>query len=147
MVCCAPNEIDSWTVHLDGVAALVKQASFSDALRNTNPRPHLQYYLISIIRYFLVQGVIPSELHDWSPEHIPGPQPDQIPTVRLVDILIRFMKLHSSLQDHPDPDPRIAASSALRCDAELEAWESQLPKKWKFSLKKSNDFQRSMERT
>ncbi|KAE8137412.1 hypothetical protein BDV38DRAFT_282958 [Aspergillus pseudotamarii] len=147
MVCCAPNEIDSWTVHLDGVAALVKQASFSDALRNTNPRPQLQYYFISIIRYFLVQGVMPSELVDWSPDQVPGTQPDQISTVRLVDILIRFMKLHSSIREHPDPDPRITASSALLCDAELEAWESQLPKKWKFTLKKSNDFQHTFNGT
>ncbi|KAF3393866.1 Histone acetyltransferase type B catalytic subunit, partial [Penicillium rolfsii] len=147
MVCCAPNEIDSWTVHLDGVAALVKQAGLSDVLRNTDPRPHLQYYFILIIRYFLVQGVIPSELHDWSPEHIPGTQPDQFPTVCLVGILIRFMKLHSAIRNHPNPDPRTAANSALLCDAELEVWESQLPKKWRFSLKKCNDSHHSFNGT
>ncbi|KAJ5363552.1 uncharacterized protein N7496_009265 [Penicillium cataractarum] len=147
MVCCAPNEIDSWTIHLDGVAALVKQASFSDALRNTNSRPHLQYYFISLIRYFLVQGVMPSELLDWSPERIHGAMPNQAPTIRLVDILIRFMKLHSSIRETPEPDARIAVSSALLCEAELEAWEQQLPEKWKFSLKKSNDVQHTFNGT
>jgi hypothetical protein len=147
MVCCAPNEIDSWTIHLDGVAALVKQASFSDALRNTNSRPHLQYYFISIIRYFLVQEAMPWELLDWSPERVPGAQPNQAPTIYLVDILIRFMKLHSSIRQSPDPDARIAISSALLCEAELEAWEQLLPEKWKFSLKESDDFQHTFNGT
>lgn len=143
MVCCTPSEIDSWTVHLDGVVALVKQASFSEALKNVNSRPHLQYYFITIIRYFLVQGVIPPELMNWSPDRIPNAKPDQVPAVRLIDILIRFMKLHSSIRVDPDPDPRIAASSALLCDADLEDWEKSLPKKWEFSLKNSTDFQRT----
>lgn len=147
MVCCAPNEIDSWTIHLDGVAALVKQAGFSEALRNTNSRPHLQYYFISLIRYFLVQGAMPSELLDWSPEHIPGAKPNQAPTIRLVDILIRFMKLHSSIRESPEPDARIAVTSALLCEAELEAWEQQLPEKWNFSLKESNAVQHTFNGT
>lgn len=141
MVCCTRNEIDSWTVHLDGLVALVTQASFSDALGTVNSRPHLQYHFITIIRYFLVQGVIPPHLMDWSLDRIPNAKPDQRPAVRLVDILIRFMKLHASIRVDPDPDPRKAASSALLFDVELEDWERQLPKSWEFSLEKSDDSQ------
>lgn len=143
MVCCTRNEIDSWTVHLDGIVALVNQASFSDTLRTVNSRPHLQYHFITIIRYFLVEGVMHPHLMDWSPGRIPNAKPDQIPAVRLVDILIRFMKLHASIRVDPDPDPRIAAGSAHLFDMELEDWEMQLPKRWGFSLEKSDDFQRT----
>ena len=60
---------------------------------------------------------------NWSPDRIRNAKPDQIPAV-LVDILIRFMKLHASIRVDPDPDPRTAASLALLFDVELEDWES-----------------------
>ncbi|KAJ5175891.1 uncharacterized protein N7482_001768 [Penicillium canariense] len=139
MVCCTPNRIDSWIVHLDGVAALAKQTSFEDAMKSDHPRPQLQFYFILIVRYFLTQGEIPSDLLDWSPGCVPSVKPDVAPAVRLVGILIRFMKLHSSIQHHRNPDPETTAGSAQACDAELENWENQLPRKWMFSLNESTD--------
>lgn len=140
MVCCPSKQVDSWVVHLDGMAALLKQASFSNAL-SANTRPQLQYLFISIVRYFMVQGDLPSVLINWSPDKISTIAPDEEPAVDLVDILIRFAKLHYTARNDPDLDHGAIASSAASFDTELDEWEKNLPDKWAFTLSESKDHQ------
>ncbi|KAJ5407795.1 hypothetical protein N7509_001678 [Penicillium cosmopolitanum] len=140
MVCCPSRQVDSWVVHLDGMAALLKQASFSKAL-NADTRPQLQYLFISIVRYFMVQGDLPSVLITWSPDRISTVTPFEEPAVDLVDILIRFAKLHYTARNDPDLDHGAIASSAASFDTELDEWEKNLPDKWAFTLSESKDHQ------
>ncbi|KAJ5974490.1 hypothetical protein N7481_011700 [Penicillium waksmanii] len=138
MVCCPSRQVDSWVVHLDGMAALLKQASFSKAL-NADTRPQLQYLYISIVRYFMVQGDLPSVLINWSPDRISTITPDEEPAVELVDILIRFAKLHYTSRNDPDLNHGPIASFAASFDSELDEWEKNLPDKWAFTLVESKD--------
>lgn len=141
MVCCTPGQIDSWTVHLDGAAALIRQTSFGQALKASAARPQLQFYFISIIKYFLTQGDVPQDLLHWSPDTISSLRPDELPAISLIEILISFMKLHSSVRRDSDPDPGAAVESALYFDTELENWEKKLPETWKFVVRESSDTQ------
>lgn len=141
MVCCPHNQLDSWAVHLDGAAALLEQASFSEALKNGNARPQLQYLYFRVFRYFSVQGNIPSDLLNWSPHNVSSAKPNEQPAVDLVDILIRFAKLHHTLHHDQGQDSRAAARSALSFDTELEEWEKNLPEQWAFILEESNNYQ------
>lgn len=139
MVCCTPDQIDSWTVHLDGAAALIQQTSFGQALKASAARPQLQFHFVSIIKYFLTQREVPQELVHWSPDSISSVRSDELPAIDLIDILIRFMKLHSSVRHEFDPDPGLVVESALLFDTELENWERNLPEKWRFVVRESND--------
>lgn len=139
MVCCAPNQVDSWTVHFDGVAALIKQTSFGQALKTSTARAQLQFYFLSIIKYFLTQREVPQELLNWSAGSIFSLQPSELPAVDLIDILIRFMKMHSSVRRELDPDPGSAVESASLFDAELGDWEQILPEQWRFAVRDSRD--------
>lgn len=139
MVCCTPDQIDSWTVHFDGAAALIKQTSFGQALKASAARPQLQFYFVSIIKYFLTQHEIPQELLHWSPDSISSLRPDELPAIDLIDILIRFMKLHSSVYHGLDPGLDLVVKSASLFDTELENWERNLPEKWKFAVTESSD--------
>ncbi|KAJ5666743.1 hypothetical protein N7462_011152 [Penicillium macrosclerotiorum] len=141
MVCCTSNQIDSWTVHLDGVAALLKQASFGQAMRSINPGPQLQFHFISIVRYFLVQESFPTDLNNWSPDCILNAGLYEQPAILLIDILIRFMKLHSSVRQDSTLDHTTIVSSAQLFDDELNQWESQLTDKWLFTMKASNNLE------
>lgn len=139
MVCCAPNQVDSWTVHFDGVAALIKQTSFGQALKTSTARAQLQFYFVSIIKYFLTQREVPQELLNWSAGSISSLQPYELPAVDLIDILIRFMKMHSSVHRGLDPDSAFAVESASLFDAELENWERSLPEQWRFAVRDARD--------
>lgn len=139
MICCTPDQIDSWTVHFDGAAALIKQTSFGQALKASAARPQLQFYFVSIIKYFVTQREVPQELLNWSPDSISSLRSDELPAVDLIDILARFMKLHSSVHRQLHPDPGLAVESALLFDTELENWERNLPDKWKFVVRESSD--------
>ncbi|KAJ5808787.1 hypothetical protein N7474_010056 [Penicillium riverlandense] len=141
MVSCTPNQVDSWTVHLDGAAALLKQSTFNQALKTFQPRPQLQYYYVSIVKYFIAQGNSLPDLLDWSPDTISISNPDEQPAIRLIDILIRFMRLHSSIRTNPDLIPETAVHSALAFESELDQWEKELPEKWAYVVKDSNDTQ------
>lgn len=139
MVCCTPDQVDSWTVHLDGAAALIRQTSFGQALKASAARPQLQFYFVTIIKYFLTQREVPEELLLWSPDSISSLRSDELPAIDLIDILIRFVKLHSSVGRELDPDPGPAVESALLFDTELESWERNLPEKWQFVVRESSD--------
>jgi hypothetical protein len=57
--------------------------------------------------------------------------PEMVPAVKLVDILIRFMKFDSSLREK-DHDPWTLVTAASLFEAELQDWESSLPERWSF---------------
>jgi hypothetical protein len=57
-----------------------------------------------------------------------------IPAVKLVDILIKFMKFDVSLREK-DHDPRTVVTSAYLFEAELREWETTLPEIWSFITK------------
>lgn len=126
-------------MHFDGVAALIRQTSFGQALKASAARPQLQFYFVSIIKYFLTLGETPPELLDWTLDAIPSLRPDELPTVHLIDILIRFIKLHSSKRQDLDSDPRGSVAAALDFDKELEEWANSLPENWTFVVEKSRD--------
>lgn len=140
MVCCPSSELDAWVVHLDGMAALLKQASFSDALK-FDARPQLQYICLCVVRYFLVQKDLPSIILNWNPGKISTSLSGEKPAVDLVDILVRFTKLHYTLHHDPDMSSEAAASSVLAFDTELDQWEKNLPDEWAFTISESKDHQ------
>lgn len=141
MVSCASNQVDSWMVHLDGATALLKRLPFNRTLTAFRPRRQLQYYYVSILKYFIAEENAIPDLYDWSPDIISAFGPDAQPAIHLVDIMIRFMKLHSSIREDPNPDPETIVHSALAFETELDQWAKCLPEKWKFELNESNDTQ------
>ncbi|KAJ5907720.1 hypothetical protein N7495_000402 [Penicillium taxi] len=140
MVSCGPKQIDSWTVHLDGAAALLKQTSFSKAL-TSDARSQLQYLYIGIIRYFLTPDHIPPQLLNYSLEASSSSYPDTLPAFQLVDLLIRFMKLHLSIRHNPNVDVGAIIRSASALDTEMEMWARTVPGEWTFSMYESNDME------
>ncbi|OQD99737.1 hypothetical protein PENVUL_c061G02150 [Penicillium vulpinum] len=139
VVSCTSDQLDSWIVHLDGAAALLKQSTFGLSLTTLNHRAHLQFYFVSIVKYFSKRVVTP-DLLDWSPDIIPFPPPDILPGVGLVDILIRFTKFDAYLH-YQKIDARTVVDSALLFEYELCKWETHLPPYWSFTVKESNAYE------
>ncbi|KAJ5822519.1 Chondroitin AC/alginate lyase [Penicillium robsamsonii] len=141
MVSCALNQLDCWIVHADGAAALLKQSTFRLSLLAMNHRAHLQFYFVSIVKYF-AKRVITLGLLDWSPNLIPSASPDILPGVGLVDILIRFTKFDACLH-HEKVDAKAAVDPALSFEGELREWGTHLPTYWSFTVKQSNTYEYS----
>lgn len=135
MVSCTPSQLDSWIVHLDGAAALLKQSTFRLSLKNLDHRAHLQFYFVSIARYFSKRVVSP-DLLNWSPDLVPSAPPEILPGIDLVDILVRFTKFDAYVH-HRKPDARAVVDSALLFEDELRGWEAHLPVDWQFTVKES----------
>lgn len=123
------------------MAALIRQTSFGQALKASAARPQLQFYFVSIVKYFLTQDEIAPELLDWSLDSIPSSSSDQLPAIHLIDILIRFINLHSSKRQDPNSDPEATVAAALAFDAELAEWASFLPETWSFVVEESSDIE------
>ncbi|KAJ5729372.1 uncharacterized protein N7483_003880 [Penicillium malachiteum] len=140
MVCCNPNQIDMWTIHLDGAAALLKQTTFGRVIKARDPRAQMQYFYISMVRYFLIGGDVPEDILNFNINTIRSSHPDDIPGLSLIGILVRFMRLHSARND-PAFDPAVNLLVAINLDTELEEWEQGLPEKWKFTVEHSDDMQ------
>lgn len=141
MVNCSSNQPDSWTVHVDGAAALMKQLTFDQAQKALRPRRQLQYYYLSVVKYFIADGngnAIP-DLLEWGPEVMSSFGIDEQPVVCLIDIMIRFMRLHFSIRSNADIDPRTATHLVRSFESELDLWEKSLPTKWTFLMKDSSD--------
>ncbi|KAG0160686.1 hypothetical protein PDIDSM_8216 [Penicillium digitatum] len=136
MVSCTPSQLNSWIVHLDGAAALLKQSIFQSSLTKLDPRAHLQFYLVAIVKYFSKKVVSP-DLLSWSLDLIPSAPPEIFPGVDLVDILVRFTKFDAYVHHHK-PDARAVVDSALLFEDELHEWETHLPRDWSFIVKESN---------
>ncbi|KAJ5505063.1 Chondroitin AC/alginate lyase [Penicillium fimorum] len=141
MISCTPNQLDSWIVHLDGAAALLRQSTFRLSLLAMNHRAHLQFYFVSIVKYFAKRVVTP-DLLNWSPDLIPSAPPDILPAVGLVDILIRFTKFDAYLHNEKI-DAKVAVGSALSFEGELREWATHLPTYWSFTVKQSNAYKYS----
>ncbi|OQE34833.1 hypothetical protein PENCOP_c015G05469 [Penicillium coprophilum] len=139
MVSCAPNQLDSWIVHLDGAAALLKQSTFRLSLMTLNHRAHLQFYFVSIVKYFAKRVVTP-DLLNWSPDVIQYAPPDISPGVGLVDILIRFTKFDVRLH-HEKNDAKAAVDSACSFEDELREWETHLPTYWSFTVEEYSTYE------
>lgn len=146
MVCCSANQVDMWVVHLDGAAALLKQNAFNRVLRDREPRAQMQFYYISMVKYFLAQGSLPVELLEFDKKSFKSSNPDDYTSIDLIDILVRFMKLYSTRYD-PDFDPEASIQAAIAFDAELENWEKTLPEKWSFRVEYSNDMEHTFRGT
>ncbi|KAJ5641132.1 hypothetical protein N7528_000757 [Penicillium herquei] len=140
MVCCNPNQIDMWTIHLDGAAALLKQTPtlFGRVIKGRDTRAQMQYYYIFMVKYFLAGGDLPDDLLNFDIHTIESCHFDDMPALGLIDILVRFMKLHSTRKD-PAFDPAVSLLVAIKLDSELEEWEQALPEKWKFTIEHSDD--------
>ncbi|CAG7917661.1 unnamed protein product [Penicillium olsonii] len=141
MVSCAPNQLDSWMVHLDGAAALLKQSAFRKFLTASDQRAQLGFYFVSIVKYFSRRDGNPDTLH-WSREYMADAPSEVLPAVNLIDILIRFMRYDASLR-HNIPNPRALISSALMFEAELRDWEASLPASWAFEARTSDAHSRT----
>ncbi|KAI2671701.1 hypothetical protein LCP963914a_9630 [Penicillium roqueforti] len=139
MVSCTPNQLNSWIVHMNGAAALLKQSIFRSSLTNLNHRAHLQFYFVSIVKYFSKRVVTP-DLLNWSPDLIPSAPPDILPDVDLVDILIRYTKFDAHVH-HQKPGSRAVVNSALLFEDELREWETHLPIHWSFAIKEPNTYE------
>ncbi|CAG8022490.1 unnamed protein product [Penicillium salamii] len=141
MVSCAPNQLDSWMVHLDGAAALLKQSTFRKFLTASDHRAQLGFYFVSIVKYFSRRDGHPDTLN-WSRDHMADAPSELLPAVNLIDILTRFMKYDASLR-HENPGPRAIISSALMFEAELHDWEASLPESWDFVVETSGTHART----
>ena len=141
MVSCTAKQPDSWTVHVDGAAALLKQLAFDQTFKVFRPRPQLQYYYVSIVKYFIAEGNTTPDLLKWSPDIMSSFVPEVQPAIRLIDIMIRFMRVHYSMRSNPNIDPRTAIRLALSFESELDQWEKILPEKWSFVINESSDTQ------
>ncbi|KAJ5666398.1 uncharacterized protein N7477_008846 [Penicillium maclennaniae] len=140
MVSCSGKKFDSWTVHLAGATALMKQRAFEQTLNVFGPRPQLQYYYVSIVKYFIVEENAAPDLLEWNPDTSTfGPEVQ--PAIRLIDIMIRFMRMHYSMRSSPNIDPRTAIRLTLSFESELDQWEKTLPEKWSFVIHESSDTQ------
>ncbi|KAJ5671090.1 hypothetical protein N7507_000217 [Penicillium longicatenatum] len=140
MVCCNSSQLDAWTVHLDGAAALLKQATFGNAIKARDPRARLQFFYFSMVKYIHAQKPLPAEFSNFNIQTLQSSNPDEFPAIGLVDILVRVMKFHSTCSD-PGFDSQIGVRAALAFDEELEEWERRLPHKWEFFVKTSSDTQ------
>lgn len=140
MVSCTAKQPDSWAVHLDGATALLKQLAFEQTSKVFGPRPHFQYYFVSIVKYFIAEDNTAPDLLEWSPD-ISSFGPEVQPAIRLIDIMIRFMRVHYSMRSNPNIDPRTAICLAQSFESELVQWEKTLPEKWSFVIKESSDTQ------
>ena len=124
---------------MNGAAALLKQSIFRSSLTNLNHRAHLQFYFVSIVKYFSKRVVTP-DLLNWSPDLIPSAPPDILPDVDLVDILIRYTKFDAHVH-HQKPGSRAVVNSALLFEDELREWETHLPIHWSFAIKEPNTYE------
>lgn len=134
MVCCTSSQLDAWTVHLDGAAALLRQEAFGRAIKTHDPRAQLQFLFFSMVKYIHAQKPLPIEFSDFNMKSFLSSNPDRHPSIGLVDILVRFMKFHLTRSD-PGFDPEIGVRTALAFDEELEEWERRLPHEWGFFVK------------
>ncbi|KAJ5223812.1 hypothetical protein N7468_008354 [Penicillium chermesinum] len=144
MTCCSNGNIDAWATHVEGAAALMQSNAFRSAFRSSHSRPNIQFFFISIIKYFLDQGSISAELRDYTHDTIISPAVDELPAVHLVDILVRFVKLHQYLRDNLNCDPDTAVQLIQGVDSEFEEWKIKLPQKWAFVLDKTDDMGSSL---
>ncbi|KAJ5319866.1 hypothetical protein PENANT_c026G04694 [Penicillium antarcticum] len=138
MVNCSSNQVDRWTVHLDGATALLRQSTFKRAMATLDHRAQLQFCFASIVKYFLPRRDVPLDLLKWSPKLMESAPPQVVPAVKLVDILIRFMKFDVSLRER-DHDPRTVATSASLFEIEFRDWETSLPENWSFITKYTDE--------
>jgi hypothetical protein len=135
MVSCVPNQLDSWTVHLNGAAALLKQAALRKFMATLNHRTQLQFYFISMVKYFFNRSTPPDSLN-WSPDVMASAPPELLPAVNLVDTMTRFMNFDASMKQQ-SPNARETIDSALIFEYELRDWEDSLPENWTFAVKGS----------
>lgn len=140
MVCCTSTQLDSWTVHLDGAAALLRQATFGKVIKARDPRAQLQFFYFSMIKYIHAQKPLPIEFSLFDIKMIQTSNPDEFPSMSLVDTLVRFMKFYHT-RSESSFDPEIGVRTAIAFDEELEEWERSLPHTWEFFIKTSTETQ------
>ncbi|KAJ5923927.1 hypothetical protein N7466_008114 [Penicillium verhagenii] len=142
MVCCNSSQLDAWTIHLDGAAALLRQGSFSKAIKTRDPRAQLQFFYFSMVKYYHAQKALPIEFSNFTINSLQSSNPDDLPAIDLVDILARFMNFHTTRGD-PNFDPSNGVRTAIAFDTELEHWEEHLPHKWQFFVETSSDMKQT----
>lgn len=68
--------------------------------------------------------------------------PELLPAVKLIDILVRYMRFDASLRQQ-SPGTKAIISSALMFEAELRDWEATLPETWAYAVQKSDTHHRT----
>ncbi|KAJ6125673.1 hypothetical protein N7523_003293 [Penicillium sp. IBT 18751x] len=116
------------------------ERAFEQTLNVFGPRPQLQYYYVSIVKYFIVEENAAPDLLEWNPDTLTFGSEMQ-PAIRLIDIMNRFMRMHYSMRSSPNIDPRTAIRLTRSFESELDQWEKNLPEKWSFVIRESNDTQ------
>ncbi|KAH8602676.1 hypothetical protein B0O99DRAFT_666308 [Bisporella sp. PMI_857] len=142
MINCTSKAPSAWGIHVDGAAALLQLIKTRGArnLRDSRPgitsRMQLQLCFTVFIRYFRSGQRLPSEILEWS--QYCGESQDEAdrPAGVLVTIISRLINLLHA-KEASMYDPHIAIQEALSCEADLQAWEQNLPQEWKFEKVKA----------
>ncbi|EAW16911.1 Zn(II)2Cys6 transcription factor [Aspergillus fischeri NRRL 181] len=132
-----PTSKLSWIVHLQGAAAL-RNRSPRDFFTK-NHRVQIMFTFTWIFKYFQTGGRFPLELEGWAAPDIPVEANDDFPAVSLIEILLKFIRLHASLAKGSDQSMSSALTEALACEMQLEGWSTSLPAKFGYMEKVSKD--------
>jgi hypothetical protein len=138
MVDAKPGTFNSWTTHLMGVAALLKQSPHVP-VQQFDAHAEIWFYLSVIANYFQSGGPFPVELEGWATQRTVLPTGATRPVFELIDILVRFVGLCARLQCHEQATAEDVIREAVGLDMELEAWVVRLPTEWTFTTKYSAD--------
>ncbi|KAL4901456.1 hypothetical protein BDW74DRAFT_181744 [Aspergillus multicolor] len=132
-----PGSLSSRRAHLAGIAALLQQSSFAQGLK-LDAGAESWYYLAIIVDNFHVGGPFPAELSRWSVQR-PAVLRGNEQTCELIDILIEFVRLRSSLQVSQGVKAEIARYEAVEFEKRLQSWEDRLPAHLSCTIEKVAD--------
>jgi hypothetical protein len=125
--------LKSW-LHLNGIAAIVRQFPHRLGRERSDYSWQLQLYFSVIIQYFHVGDSVPSDLLNWTSQLIQRMPAEYMQAITLINILVRFIELHSRIRCHPQSDINDVLQVAHLLEAELEGWEATLGGRWSFSI-------------
>ncbi|RDW72374.1 Zn(II)2Cys6 transcription factor domain-containing protein [Aspergillus mulundensis] len=132
-----PGSLSSRRTHLAGIAALLKQSSFAQRLK-LDAGAESWYYLAVIVDNFHVSGPFPAELNRW-PIQRPAVLQGNEQTCELIDILIEFVRLRSSLRFNQEAKAEVALRKAVDLEKQLQSWKDRLPADRSCTIKEAAD--------
>ncbi|KAL4926810.1 Zn(II)2Cys6 transcription factor domain-containing protein [Aspergillus undulatus] len=135
MVDARPDASTCWTIHLTGIAALLKQSAFPPRLE-FNTQAELWFYLAAIVDYFQVGGSFPDALESWQIQRTPLLMGEAQAAFELIDILIEFVRLCSCRRQLYAEE---VLCKAVQLEIELQAWMERLPARWSFEVEETTD--------
>ncbi|KAL3477753.1 hypothetical protein BJX99DRAFT_245966 [Aspergillus californicus] len=138
MVDAKPEAKSPWTIHITGVAALLKQFPFPRG-REFNTQAELWFYFAVIVNYLQVGGPFPAELNNWSALRLSSSTGETWPAFELVDILIKFVRFCADSPRRQAKGVENILREVLNLDLELQDWMNRLPAQWSFVVKETTD--------